>query len=351
MKSFLIIWIICLPGWVLAQPLISMDNFPQSGDTMYLLTDELPDRIYISPPGPNQEWNYNTLQAPFIEFETVEPASSGRYYDHFPNADLVVRSSKGAEKYLRILGTRLDMIGQGGKLSDDELALKGLMRWNGVLPDLVSDLKYEDDIDFNASSQVLLGRLDIPPAYASAMRGDPDSLRIDREVSRRITADAWGQILLPSGLFHVLRVRYVDEIHTHILTKTGNEWTDLTDRFPQELLGPPRMISYRFFSEGLSQQVAIVYTDEDENVTSVEYLAHRGQAEYYQKPKEGQWLYAYPNPAISVVRFKFLGITPGEYSIRFYNILGKTLFDRRYLINGSKTVQVDIGHLEKGTYL
>ncbi len=350
MKGPLLLGMLLLPAMLLAQPIISLDNFPQSGDTLYYLTDELPERIAVSPPGPDQKWNYTTLQAPFIEFEVVQPASSGRRYNDYPASDLVLRSSRGLETYLQISGTRVILVGQAGTLFKDLRKLKGNMKWTGELPEVVSNLKYEDDVDFNATGEIRLGRLQIPLAYSDAIGGDPDSILIRRQVARRITADAWGQLLLPGGLFDVLRVRYVDEIATTVSARYGRHWQDVTNRLPSELLGATREISYRFFSPQ-GQQVVTLYTDEGEIVQHVEYMAPRAQAGFYQRPRDGQWLYAFPNPAITNVRFKFLDIAPGEYSIRFYNILGKTLFDRRYLINGSKTVQIDISHLDKGTYL
>ena len=51
------------------------------------------------------------------------------------------------------------------------------------------------------------------------------------------------------------------------------------------------------------------------------------------------------------VRFKLFDLDAGQYQIRFYNILGKRLFERTYDLAGTETIELNIGHLEKGTYL
>ena len=75
-------------------------------------------------------------------------------------------------------------------------------------------------------------------------------------------------------------------------------------------------------------------------ITNVRYI-NTGRAD----------IFAYPNPAINNVRINFLNITPGNYTFRIFNILGKEVVNKQYNINGDHTIGIDIDTLQKGTYL
>ncbi len=193
---------------------------------------------------------------------------------------------------------------------------------------------------------------DLPRHQRSKISSRIDSLRFSSSLSRNISVDAYGRLILPGAQYEVVRARVEDYIAMNVEGKRGaGAWSELPENDVQKLGNPTKQVRYLFIRVSDGKLLAQVITGEGGRATRVEYTMPRALTRYFKPASPGQWMYAYPNPAFTFVRFKFMGMQPGEYTIRFYNILGKSLMDVPHSLEGDSTVEINVGHLNKGTYL
>ncbi|NND34274.1 MAG: T9SS type A sorting domain-containing protein [Saprospiraceae bacterium] len=342
-KSLLISWLLLL-GF--SQALISQSTFisarltPESGDTLYFQTDELPRRISISPPGENQLWNFTSLLAPYLENQFINNPGEQLEVSRNNVRNLYEVQKKG----LIWKGGTSFVVGKtqiNHKWSSD--AGVPLPSWQ---------MKYQDDLDFESTYSCVFSAVDIPQNWRSAIPRGVDSVRVTIMVTRSMTADATGTIMLTGGSrYNVHRIRVEDVLIKKLWIKKSDTWTDLTNTTGLDDLLPEKTRSYHFISDEQGGIVCSVDLASDGDVTQVQFITPTEQANSMRKVVPSQWLFAYPNPALSVVRFKFLDIPSGKYTIRFYDILLRNLMEREYNLAGSETVEININQLEKGTYL
>jgi Secretion system C-terminal sorting domain len=63
-------------------------------------------------------------------------------------------------------------------------------------------------------------------------------------------------------------------------------------------------------------------------------------------------IFAYPNPSYNVVRFQLSDLPSGTYKLKIFNILGVPVREVEAEVDGPrKTIAVDLGELQRGTYL
>jgi len=61
-------------------------------------------------------------------------------------------------------------------------------------------------------------------------------------------------------------------------------------------------------------------------------------------------MFVSPNPTYGHVLFFTENLKKDTYEIRVFNIIGIDLWKSSYLIRNDRTIEVDLGHLRKGTY-
>ncbi len=340
--------------WLLAlqaQPVMKAPPAPEPGDTLFYFTDDLPKMIDVRSDGPDQFWNYAFLKAPYIEFNQVEAAASGKQHKSLPESELMIVNPQGQEEYyayddqwgLTLLGGNNLTLGSGSINNrwslDNGLPLEGVK------------LNYTEEMDVSSTmkSKVSINRLSTD--IQQALGKEVDTVMIQAGISRNIVADAWGRLQIPGGAYDVIRYRVTDLVEYDISTKSaGAGWIDVEVPNTGEF-ATRTMVSFHYISDQYAQPVASVQMNPNGNPGEVRYMADPLYAYSYKTATPGQWLYAYPNPALSVVRFKLFDVRPGKYQIRFYNILGKLLFEESYEMDGEETIDLNIAQLQRGTYL
>ncbi len=329
------------------QPGVQNSMPVEVGDTLFYFTDDLPQRIKITPEGPDQDWNYTNLKAPYLEYMLVGPAESGRNSQKYPEADLVYIDQEGREEYIDLREEGIWKLG-GNYVSRYLGSVNTQYEFEDGIQWQQNSVKYLDawQMKSELSEQTLID--DLPRSKRMEFRG-LDSLRWHGTLTRQFFADAWGSLRLPGGQYRVLRIRVDDDIQINdLMTKRrGSAWTSSD----QKSWNNSKRSYYHFVDLETGEIKAIVYLDATNQPDQVVYTMPKGLARYYPPATPGQWLYAYPNPAFSIVRFKFTDLRPGIYTIRFYNILGKVLMEMPQRLEDNATVEVSVGHLAKGTYL
>ncbi len=350
MKGFLSICCLLYALSSHAQPVLSPGNFPDPGDTLFYLTDYLPDRIAVAAPGPKQFWNFSQLDAPVLEYTLVEPAASGQMTASFPNAEIVLQSKDGAESYYYLDNAGIYLLGRSESFQD--MKVKAMSRFDQGLLELVAGMEYDDDLDVEAMYDCQIERNELPSEVADQLDHTVERIRLQAQLARRVTADAWGNLLIPGGQYDVLRVRIDDVCDVSVETQEGSsaDWKAGDAAMGEELLGGKFKSYYRYYAKGIKGEVATLYLDPNGDVDRVTFRANPRDIEHYQTDPN-QIIYAFPNPSYGSLRLRFDNLEPGEYSVRFYNILGKQLFEQSYQIDAAKTVRVDVSGLQKGAYL
>lgn len=339
-----------------AQITITGASFPEIGDTLRSATDNLPQGITISAAGPDQEWNFENLQAPFVVEQILIPTKQGVYQDQFPDANILVNGgNNGAELYYAAFEDTYQFLGYVGA-DPAGLDIEIIARNEPAIIERRAPLNYQDDDNVTFGNTIPIGGDKLPEVLLENLPITPDSLRIRVNSNRTDVVDAWGTLTIPGGTFEVLREKRIEIRETFLDVKVSIlPWTDVTDIIGETLpgvFGVDTLVSYHFFSEDSKEAIAIVNVDETNTATNVTFKSIENTITNVVNVNNTKAdIIAYPNPAIDSARFTFTNLEKGVYTLKFYNILGMTIWKKDYPVHGNKTVVIDLNDLRKGTYL
>lgn len=347
----------------LAQITITSAMLPQLGDTLLIANDNLPADIEVGRPGADRNWDFTSLQTPFLSQSVVMPAAAAAAKDAFPAANIhsEIRLGEGAETgeaFFRSVDNSFLLLGYFGQ-DPAGLGIETLVQYDPPVPERRVPLRYGDKHESQTAATLTFSSNELSRAILDSLPIRPDSLRLRITSNRKDHVDAWGKLRLPGKgrgeLYNVLREKRTEVREIRLDVQVGFlPWQDITDLLIGKLpnFGKQTLISYYFFSDAVKQPVAVVNMDpEGRSPVSVSYRGN-DKTNRVRSIRPGRPdIFAYPNPAITEVRFEFTNLDAGQYSLRIYNILGVEVWKRDYTLNGSKTVKADISDLRKGTYL
>lgn len=341
-----------------AQITYSSAAFPVAGDSLFVSVDNMPslNLIQITPPGPNQNWNFASLQSPGYSATAVLNASQGSAYAQFPSADLVLTNA-GSESYLKNSTNLQEIIGIKG---DDPLGLNILTAYpfSNPITYRKAPLAYNHTYTDTWVFKVTVAFSDIPFPDSLELPVTPDSIRIGTHTAVSAKVDAWGKMTTPAGSFDVLRVKETNVAQRTIEGKIPFlGWVDISGLIPDSLGSIPLQdtsTSYTFWSNAAKEPIAQLFVRND-TLRSVSFKARRdGTTSVVNIQKKDSYNFvAYPNPVIDKVRIDINGYKSGNYSIRIYNLVGQKVFDEKIRVIGTdtNTLRFSLGHLKKGAYL
>lgn len=345
-------------GWAFsggfrAQITVTASSFPEIGDTLFLNIDNLPVNISVSDPGPDQRWDFSTLQSPFSRKTVVRFPGDGEGSAGFSGADFMIMLGENLEGYFRSTPNQLRVLGYYG---EDPLGLgaETLTRFNPYIVDRHVPLRYLDDFQSGYNLSLTIPADELPRQILDQLPITPDSLRIRIQSEREDFVDAWGKLIIPGGIYDVLREKRIETRKTRLDAKIGFlPWQDITSLVPGiDQLGDLTTVSYHYFSNEIKEPVAVLFLDEsEETVLRVEYKANDVTTDVQSIHDLKPGVYAFPNPAIVNVRFEFSNLPADNYTLTIFNILGVEMWQEDYFIDGSRTEKVNIASLRKGTYL
>ncbi len=336
-----------------AQITLTTDYFPVAGDTLNTLTDGLPNNISITAAGPDQTWDFTSLQAPFLRRIPVLPAAEGAGFASFPDADHMQPLDDGLEGYYRVGDGEYLLLGFYGTDPLD-LGIEAAIPLDIPLPQRRAPLRYLDRHEAETSISVSIAIDELPEEVLGELPFTPDSLRLRGSLEQEDHVDAWGMIRIPGGTYEVLRERREEARDIRLDAKIDPlDWVDITELLPaNDLLGPVRTVSHFYFSNEAKEPIAQVLLDDTESrALQVIFKALDTSTAVERMSKKKPEVYAYPNPAIGDVRFAFSGIPAGAYTLSIFNILGIEKWKGSFRIDGNHTEKVNIASLSKGSYL
>lgn len=363
MRSILSVFVLIFCSLQLwAQIVVTSESFPRVGDTLTTAIDNLPSNIDLGEAGPEQSWNFTSLQAPFIRQSIILPAAEGDAADAFPGANIFTTIDLGqgdlGEAYYLSKTNSFDLLGYFGA-DPAGLGVELLVQFSPVIAERHAPLEYGDVHNLSSMTTLPFAAEDLPQEVLDSLPIRPDSLRLRITLERTDEVDAWGNVTIPGKgpgeSYEVLREKRVEVRDLRLDVKISFlPWQDITDILPPELdrFKTDTVTSFHFFNDEAKEPIAIVTVDQaGTGFSSVEFKANDFTSPVKNISNSRPNVFAYPNPAIDDVRFEFTGIKSGNYSLKVFNILGVEVWRADYYLNGSKTVKSDISNLKKGTYL
>lgn len=341
-------WLFCQ-----AQIFVPTSLMPGAGDTLLTAVDNLPNSIKSIASGRNQRWDFAMLEAPYTRSTVWKPASKGSVAASFKNAEYIAPIDEQTEGYFRTQGNDLILLGAVGP-DPLNLSRKSLMRFSPGLIERRYGLRYGDAFQDESNVVLTLGEDDIPSWFRKKLPVSPDSLRLRVTYDRQYDVDSYGRMIVPGGIFEVIRERRIEIIDLRLEVKVGRRrWQDVTRSVKdKELLRSQKKISYHFYSNNSKEPVAKVWMSSNERkVLKIEFKPRERESVVQNVANVRPDIYVSPNPAIASVRFEFFNLPPGTYKLSIFNIIGQEEWSKMYTINGNYAEQVDISQLKKGAYL
>lgn len=356
-----------------AQITITDNTFPSAGDTLKYAIDNNPQGIDVMTNAgvTNFLWDFSDLKVSQTTQTTFRPASAGTNLPSFPGADMVVISQTG-ESYYNKTTTKFEFLGYSGT---DPLGfgLNVLAKYNPVLVERRAPLKYNDSSQQNTSLSLpfpagpILAFL--PDSLVSSFPILPDSFRVRTKLSRTEKVDGWGTCKIPGKSYPVLRLRRT-EYNTNTLDAfikplpfLPGTWVDVTNLIGGggggvgggfgNFLGTDTTITFRFLSGTEKEEIAVATMSNDlSTVEAVRFKNTTGISPAPEVLAPGTAnIQAYPNPAVEWVRFDCTNLASGDYTLKIFNVIGKTVWKEVYTINGSRSIRIELDDFRKGTYL
>lgn len=358
MKKTLLFIFILFGFQLMGQITVTSASFPTAGDTLRTALDGAPEGISITAPGGDQVWDFSSLQGVTTEV-LVRPASEGVNADLFPNANLylpVGEDEMGGETYIT---TNADAYQLSGYVGPDPANL-GVNVRVPFSPPIIERRSPMNFFDVNNTTYAILVAFptdSLPGEITNDLPIVPDSVRLRVASVRTDVVDGWGTLTIPGGTYEVLREKRTEIRETVVEARVGigpfATWVDVTEFLGSDFLGPDTLTTYIFVNDQEKENIAevTVTNDATETPIAVTYKSNNVITNVSYVNTGRADIFAYPNPAINNVRINFLNITPGNYTFRIFNILGKEVVNKNYQINGNRTVGINIDTLQKGTYL
>lgn len=315
----------------LAQITITSATFPVAGDTLKMAIDNSPAAgvITITPPGGNQNWNFNGLQVDATRNIVYRPASQGSV--QVPGAELFAVTSPNWEEYYNVTSNRFKLQADYGIHFD--VIGNSLFNYNPPMAERRAPVNF---FDINQISSGVLEPFPpgaFPPTLIAALPVSPDSLRYRSGssglgINRLDVVDAWGSLSIPGGTYNVLREKRTLLRETRLQGKVPPlGWIDITQEARQagfHGLGDDTLITYNFWNNLVKEPIAVVNMDSDGLVVqSVTYKNNNITSVPEQTPLEFALSQNYPNPFNPSTRIEYALPVDARVTLEVYDVLGR----------------------------
>ncbi len=205
------------PGLAQAQITLTNSVFPVAGDTFSWAIDTHPGpQIVNTPPGPNQVWDFSSLQRSATWTEVMRPAATGAGASSFPDATLVytqtgpssfpnIPGSNATEAYLKVTDTAVSLLGFHGGPGVLNVGVPSVTRFQPGVVVSEAPTAFFDIRTFSTSFSAEISPADIPGLVLQNPGNLIDRYRISETLLGSVVVDGSGTLTLPGGSFEVLR--------------------------------------------------------------------------------------------------------------------------------------------------
>ncbi len=312
-------------------------------DTIYYAREYFPDREIMAQPGPSQVWDFRSLRAPYAISRSIMVTGDRMNGTHAQlmngsQADEVLELNNNVAQVSHMIMD--NPVCPGGRLTYTltpayKAFFKGILGENSSYKGkMVSTFPWPKHTTCSWSPSQI-----------------PDTCRITYTIQEDINVDGEGTLYLPTEVSSVNRQHIIRKTAIRVEIRTGYLWRDVTSSVPNiHLLVNEEF--YRFVSSDYGLMMAEVQVDENDEPIKIEFKTHpiatRIVADEPNKPD----IYAFPNPSFDVVRFQLSDLAYGYYKLKILNILGTPVKEVQvYVDDPRKTITIDLGDLQRGTYI
>ena len=204
------------------------------GDIMYLTEpDSINASINIGNSGPNQNWDFSTLQIGNIETSQCIDPNGTPHSQYYPNANICIEEN-GDYLYFNKSLTKVELLGEGDSVFQQPLVVLPLpLSYGSTYTDgpilMLDSIIGGSVVNLMLSSQgITAGMISLGAAHTA------DTLNIQLEVVTEFDVDAWGAMTIPMGTFNCLRLKIERTSNSVIqvycsdtLTGAGSGWYTL----------------------------------------------------------------------------------------------------------------------------
>jgi hypothetical protein len=359
MKSMLLAFLTIACASMFAQITVTSSALPNVGDTIRtaLDTSGMVDPLTVGGP---KVWAFGQLTNHRSTTLVYQSPNMGNHLASFPGADLMTIGQNGAETYYNRTNSELSVLGYAG-LDPSGFGVNVIARFEPPFILQRAPMNFFDVKQASTNLVLAFSLDDLPDSLINIPIPGVDSIRIRFTTNRLDVVDAFGTITIPGQTEEVLREKRTETSETGLDIHSFLGWFPLPTGgggLPgggAGFLGTDTTISYHFFANNVKEDIASIQLDTDlttpwrtsfkRNATSstTEPIITLGDA--------GASVHAYPNPAVDEVSFECRNLNSGTYSLKLFNLLGKTVWSQEYQIAGSKSIKVDLDKMRKGTYL
>ena len=308
-------------------------------DTIYYANEYLPDHVTLTPPGPGQIWDFRSLRAPYAISRRIVVSGEKDV------AQLVNGKQHQATLNIKGNGSQITHVTETNPVCPTRKLTYTLKPAKKPFFHNILGGSYEYD---GRMQGVFAWPRDI---HCKWIPNDvPDSCRVTYMITEKIVVDAEGTLYMPTEVSAVYRQKVDTKRTIKVELKRGSYWRDVTSQVPGI-----QLITYsehfRFVSSHDGVMLAEVEV-KDDHVVRVEFKTHPLVTRIFSEEPSRPDIFAYPNPSYDVVRFQLSDLLFGKYNLKIFNILGVPVREINIDVDDSrKTVTLDLGDLQRGTYL
>ena len=197
--------------------IMKSDDFADSGDSIFLATDSVPNDS-VGSEGKSKTWDFSNLTDETQQTIIFRPPSDFSYSSDFPEANLAYDNGDDVTVFLSKSSERLEVVGMYGDLTGQAIIV-------GVNYD-PSQLFYNFPFTYNDSYtdtsgfEKIMAIADVPELASLSFIAD--SFRLKQQNILSIKADAEGSITTPLGTYKALREyreeTITDSIYAHFIS-------------------------------------------------------------------------------------------------------------------------------------
>lgn len=339
-----------------AQITVTNATFPAAGDTLRSSIDLNPDagNNPATPPGGNQTWDFNNLQADQPSVQVYAAAAAGMYDMDFPGSDLVNIGPDG-ETYFNVTPTAYQVMGYAGG-DPTGFGLNITARFQPAFDERRAPLNFFDISQQTTNLSLPFSTDLLPDSLFTGLPIVPDSIRVRINTQRLEVVDGWGNCKIPGGEYNVLRQKRTEYTTTNLDVYLGFlGWLDIGSLGGGGFggfIGTDTTVTYRFLSGTEKVEIAVATMSND--LSTVERIRYKDNmvvaAPEVDAPGSAS-IQAFPNPAIEWVRFDCANLPSEDYTLKIFNIVGKVVWKEDYQLSGNKSITLNLSEFKKGTYL
>ncbi len=327
---------------------------PDIGDSMFCLVDRIPQNVMIDEEGEQSLYDVSLMRAPFLRSKAVISLENSSARNHFEDANLVVKSYDNREIYYRRDGNLLYKLGEYGFFMNNRF-VPAIVRFSEPIPIAQYPLRLGNRRESSSSASVIFPVQYLHTTIQSQFPIVADSVRVDFEIKDFWDIDGSGSLKYVITYDDVVRQFHRREFKYEFFLRVGDKpWQNFTSYMDLvKLFGPSTVYNINFFSEELALPISSVEVNSlDREPVFLEYHVREHLNRYNREPVVSEPdIYAFPNPAFSVLNVELNNLKPGKYKVIIYDILGREKYRTSVDYISDKTIQIEVGNFEKGPYL